>query len=48
MDLLGLVVQRISGLAFDAYLERHIFQPLGMHDTFFQVPKGKSLRFLPN
>lgn len=47
-DLIGLVVQRISGLAFDEYLERHIFQPLGMHDTFFQVPKGKSLRFLPN
>ena len=48
VDLTGLVVQRISGLPFDEYLARNIFEPLGMQDTFFQVPRSKRKRFLPN
>ena len=48
MDLTGLVVQRISGMLFDEYLARNIFAPLGMRDTFFQVPQSKRERFLPN
>jgi CubicO group peptidase (beta-lactamase class C family) len=35
--LAGYIVQRISGEPFDAYIEHHIFQPLGMaHSTFDQ------------
>jgi len=39
--LAGYIVQRVSGEPFDAYVERHIFKPLGMrHSTFTQpVPK---------
>jgi CubicO group peptidase (beta-lactamase class C family) len=37
-DVLGLVVQRLSGLAFEDFLRTRIFEPLGMADTFFQVP----------
>ncbi|MFT7651767.1 MAG: CubicO group peptidase (beta-lactamase class C family) [Candidatus Azotimanducaceae bacterium] len=48
VDVTGLVVQRLSGQAFDAYLAEHIFEPLGMADTFFAVPDGKVDRFLPN
>jgi CubicO group peptidase (beta-lactamase class C family) len=48
VDLTGLVVQRISGMLFDEYLARNIFAPLGMRDTFFQVPQSKRERFLPN
>ena len=29
-DVLGFVVQAVSGTAFDRYVEEHIFQPLGM------------------
>jgi CubicO group peptidase (beta-lactamase class C family) len=37
--LAGYIVQRISGEPFDEYIERHIFQPLGMnHSTFEQPP----------
>ena len=48
VDLTGLVVQRISDVPFDAYLEKSIFEPLGMTDTFFAVPRNKRDRFLPN
>jgi CubicO group peptidase (beta-lactamase class C family) len=35
--LAGYIVQRVSGEAFDRYVEHHIFQPLGMaHSTFTQ------------
>ncbi len=48
VDITGLVVERISGQPFDEYLEEHIFTPLGMEDTFFEVPQDKVDRFLPN
>ena len=48
VDVTGLVVQRISGQSFDAYLQENIFDPLGMEDTFFAVPPEKRDRFLPN
>ena len=48
VDITGLVVERISGKRFDVYLEEEIFTPLGMHDTFFEVPPEKLGRFLPN
>lgn len=48
VDITGLIVQRLSGMPFDKYLAEHIFQPLDMNDTFFQVPEDKASRFLPN
>lgn len=40
-DVLGYIVQVISGLPFDVFLKRHIFEPLGMVDTDFWVPPEK-------
>ncbi|WNO54986.1 serine hydrolase domain-containing protein [Stakelama saccharophila] len=40
-DILGAVVQRVSGLPLDRFLAEKIFRPLGMNDTFFQVPADK-------
>ena len=48
VDITGLVVQRLSGLRFDLFLKERLFDPLGMEDTFFNVPPGKMGRFLPN
>jgi CubicO group peptidase (beta-lactamase class C family) len=48
VDLTGLIVERLSGKSLEAYFQDHIFNPLGMKDTFFEVPKNKSDRFLPN
>lgn len=43
-DVLGAVVQRVSGVPLDEFLHNRIFAPLGMHDTFFAVPEGKVSR----
>ena len=40
-DVLGAVVERVSGEKLDAFFSGHIFEPLGMIDTFFQVPADK-------
>lgn len=36
--LLGHVIERASGLAYETYLERHIFEPLGMRRSQVAVP----------
>ena len=43
-DVLGILVERVSGLSLDAYFAEHIFRPLGMNDTFFTVPADKAHR----
>ena len=48
VDVLGLVIERISGQTLDVFLQERMFGPLGMADTFFSVPKAKIDRFLPN
>jgi CubicO group peptidase (beta-lactamase class C family) len=40
-DVLGLIVQRVSGLPLDIFLAERIFGPLAMADTDFSVPAGK-------
>ena len=44
-DVLGYLVEVLSGERFDEYLRRHIFEPLGMCDTAFHVPPEKIDRF---
>jgi CubicO group peptidase (beta-lactamase class C family) len=44
-DVLGHLVELISGERFDEYLRRHVFEPLGMVDTGFHVPEEKLPRF---
>lgn len=43
-DLLGAVVEIVSGMRFGAYLQKEIFEPLGMKDTAFDVPMEKRSR----
>ena len=47
-DVCGYLVQTISGQRFDEYLREHIFDPLGMVDTAFDVPAEKLGRFAAN
>lgn len=39
--LAGYIVQRLSGMPFETYVERHIFKPLGMHHSTFVQPLPK-------
>jgi len=43
-DLLGCLIEVISGESLEAYCRKHIFEPLGMKDSYFNVPATKSAR----
>jgi CubicO group peptidase (beta-lactamase class C family) len=45
MNVLGLLLERASGMALPAFLEQRLFAPLGMRDTAFHVPTEKWSRF---
>lgn len=44
-DVLGYLVELISGQSLPEYFAEHIFKPLGMSDTGFYVPEDKKSRF---
>jgi len=41
VDIQGYIVQKLSGMPFEQFLEQRIFKPLGMVDTAFYVPEAK-------
>ena len=43
-DVLGYLVEQISGLKLDEYFKKYIFEPLDMVDTDFTCPKEKLSR----
>jgi CubicO group peptidase (beta-lactamase class C family) len=51
-DVLGRVIEVVSGQSLDQYFQTQIFEPLGMMDTFFTVPSEKlprlSQMYVPN
>ena len=40
-DFVGILVEKMSGMTLDAFLRTRIFEPLGMRDTFYNVPREK-------
>ncbi|WP_328324598.1 beta-lactamase family protein [Kribbella sp. NBC_00382] len=46
-DLLGVLVSRVSGQSYDAFLQERVFGPLGMKDTGFYVPTDQLHRLPP-
>ncbi len=42
--LAGLIVQNVSGVPFNEYIRRNIFDPLGMHHATFQEPVPADLQ----
>ena len=43
-DILGAVIEEVSGMKFSQFLSNRIFKPLGMDDTAFYVPDSKQNR----
>lgn len=46
LDVLGYLVEIVSGMPFDQYLRKHILDPLGMNDTWFYLPTEKAGRLV--
>ncbi len=45
IDVMGYLVQKLSGMRFGEFLRTRLFEPLGMHDTAFYCPPEKIDRF---
>ncbi len=46
IDVIGYLVELWSGMPFDQFLKKRIFDPLGMNDTWFYLPKDKQDRLV--
>ena len=43
-DICGYLIQILSGMKLDTFLKTRLFDPIGMNDTFFELPKDKIQR----
>ncbi|MBT8313901.1 MAG: beta-lactamase family protein [Maribacter sp.] len=46
LDVLGYFIEIVSGVSFDKFLKTRIFDPLGMDDTWFYLPRNKHDRLV--
>ncbi len=46
VDVLGYLIEIWSGEKLDQYLKKHLFEPLGMNDTYFYLPPEKCSRLV--
>ncbi len=46
MDVLGYLVEVISKMSFNQFLQQRLFNPLGMVDTYFYLPPSKYSRLV--
>ncbi|MEJ5961808.1 serine hydrolase domain-containing protein [Pedobacter immunditicola] len=46
IDVLGRLVEVVSGTSLDQFFAQRIFQPLGMRDTYFYLPEAKRARLV--
>ncbi|MEP6845047.1 MAG: serine hydrolase domain-containing protein [Panacibacter sp.] len=46
VDLLGFLVEQWSGMSLDDFFRKRIFEPLGMTDTYFNLPATKANRLV--
>ncbi len=45
-DVLGRLIEVLSGLPFDVCMKKRILEPLGMADTYFYLPENKANRLV--
>ncbi|WP_413667885.1 serine hydrolase domain-containing protein [Mucilaginibacter sp. Mucisp86] len=46
IDVLGYLVEKVSGKSLDQFFKERIFTPLGMNDTYFYIPAVKQNRLV--
>ncbi len=45
LDVLGLIVEQLTGQSLGQYLHEQVMKPLGMADTYFVIPSDKLTRY---
>ena len=48
LDVMGRVIEVASGMSFDAFVQKRIFDPLKMSSSYWTVPASESSRFASN
>ncbi len=48
LDLMGHIIELASGMEFEAFLRKRLFEPLGMASSWFQVPQDQLGRMTTN
>ena len=48
LDVLGRVIEVVTGKKYDVFLKERIFDPCGMNSTWFQVPQSEAHRLTAN
>lgn len=46
LDVLGYMIEKLSGLPLDRFFKERIFDPLEMKDTYFYLPDSKNVRLV--
>jgi CubicO group peptidase (beta-lactamase class C family) len=46
LDVLGYLIEVVSGMTFDQFLQKRLFEPLGMKDSGFYLPSDKAARLV--
>ena len=46
LDVAGYLIEILSGMPFDVFLQKRLFEPMGMNDTYFYLPEAKSSRLV--
>ncbi|NRA12101.1 MAG: beta-lactamase family protein, partial [Crocinitomicaceae bacterium] len=41
VDVLGCIIERVSGMSLAEFFKANLFEPLGMNDTHFKLPESK-------
>ncbi|MBO6496350.1 MAG: beta-lactamase family protein [Roseivirga sp.] len=47
MDVMGRIIEVVSGQKLNTYFKEHIFDVVGMEDTYFYLPESKHDRLVP-
>ena len=48
LDVMGAVIEKVSGIPFDRFVQTRILNPLGMRSSFWTVPAGDAGRLATN
>ncbi len=46
LDVIGYLIEVLSGMTFDEFLHKRLLDPMGMTDTYFYLPEAKSSRLV--
>jgi len=47
LDVLGYLIEVVSGMPFDRFLRERVLDPIGMTDTWFYLPENLAARLVP-